>query len=204
MRYLVGHRGNGQIELLCEQTDVIEKLSRAEALALRDSIDATLAALDPDTSALAKPTVPTVIEVGSLVDRIARNDRRSPQRIAQRCLEEMIELCLATGLRYGQITSSVADAVHNQCLKSSQYRTVFPSQYEELYDSSAVRKEAADVRLVMLDLLYVCGLNESSVRQQMLDKFAKLKSHSLTDFATDGHTFYLKKPHVSAPATTGK
>jgi hypothetical protein len=161
--------------------------------------------VDPITR-LVKQSVPTVLEVGRFVDKIARNNRRNPQRIAQRALEEMVEVCFSTGLEVGQIYASVSDAIHNQCLKQSAFwsRTVFPSQFRDRYDPNEVQKEVADLRLVLLDLLYTCGLSEHNVRVKMSEKFEALTSHGPEDFATDNHTFYLKKPHVNAPATTGK
>ena len=141
-------------------------------------------------------------DVGNLVDKIAHNDRRSPTRVAGRTLEEMTELCLSVGLTAGQIYTHVGDAIHNQCLKASTLRTVFPSQYIEVYDRKAVAKEIADVRLTLLDLMYVCVLREDTIQKQMRSKFNKLRAQPIENFATDGQTFYLKKPHINTPVTT--
>jgi phosphoribosyl-ATP pyrophosphohydrolase len=143
-----------------------------------------------------------VESMGALVDKIANNKRRDPRRIACRFLEEAVELVLATGATTQNVWSAVSDSIHNQALKASDNgRTVFPSQLVETYNRMRVRAELADVRLTLFDLCYVCGITDTSVIATMNAKFRSLRSRSTSDFVTDAQTFYLKKPHVNAPAT---
>ena len=141
--------------------------------------------------------------IGCFADRVANNQRRDPRRIATRVLEEVVELVLASGATTQSVWSAVADSIHNQALKASTTgRTVFPSQLVEVYDRRSILKEIADVRLVLLDLQHVTNLTTTSVESEMGRKLRNLQTHRVEDYATDGHTFYLKKPHVNAPATS--
>lgn len=138
------------------------------------------------------------IRIGTLVDRIADNTRRSPRRIFLRALEEMVELGYAIGVSVGEMHSAVADSTHNQCLKASDQlgATIFPSQHLPIYSVHEILKELADTKLVLADLMYVVGLDGSQVETQIAKKLAVLESAGLEDFNTDGNTFYLKKRHI--------
>jgi hypothetical protein len=151
-------------------------------------------------------------EIGQLVDSISHNSRvfRNWGRVARRALEECVELCLACGAHANEILGSVGDSLHNQALKAS-YRsegedeavTVFPSQLRMRQgDSESVVKELADVRLVLADLMYLVDVSEPAVGLVMREKFNKLSSVDAR-FATDGHTFYLRKSHIkdNTPST---
>lgn len=136
-------------------------------------------------------------EIGSLVDWITQNSRRSPVKVARRVLEECVEMCLAAGTTPQEILTGVSDSLHNQALKASATDnvTVFPSQIKAIFSRRELTKEMADVQLVLADLMYVSGISPSSVHASSREKFERLSDPS-AQFATDGHTFYLRKPHV--------
>lgn len=137
------------------------------------------------------------VEIGSLVDWITQNSRRSPVKVARRVLEECVEMCLAAGTTPQEILTGVSDSLHNQALKASATDnvTVFPSQIKAIFSRRELIKEIADVYLVLADLMYVSGISPSSVYASSREKFKRLSDPS-AQFATDGHTFYLRKPHV--------
>lgn len=149
-------------------------------------------------------------EIGQLVDRISQNNRvfRNWGRIARRALDECVELCLVCGADTNEILGSVVDSLHNQALKASYNAedegvTVFPSQLRTRQGASeSVVKELADVRLVLADLMYLVDVSEPAVGLVMREKFNKLSSVDAR-FATDGHTFYLRKSHIkdNTPST---
>jgi hypothetical protein len=141
--------------------------------------------------------------IGTFADKVAANKLRDPRRVATRVLEEVVELVLATGATTQMVYSAVADAIHNQALKLSAFsgRTVFPSQVAYTFNILEVQREIADVRLVLLDLMWMTKTSENRVASEMARKLRNLLTHSPSDFATDGHTFYLKKPHVQTQAT---
>lgn len=149
-------------------------------------------------------------EIGTLVDRITQNANRgkprSAARIACRVLEECVEMCLAAGTTPQAILSGVADSLHNQALKASATGgpTVFPSQIQTPHDRTELTGEIADVHLVLADLMYVSGISTRDVLAAERRKFEKLSSPD-AQFATDadGHTFYMRKPHVkdNTPST---
>lgn len=136
-------------------------------------------------------------EIGALVDRIASNTDRSAARVSLRLLEECVELCLASGASGREIMASLSDALYNQALKvtATSTVTVFPSQLLCSSDKAEMSKELADVRLVMADLMYVSTVDEASVTKEERAKFRKLTDPT-AEFATDGHTFYLRKSHI--------
>ena len=184
---------------------------RAQARTLRQQPPAAVDAFDDEDAdddgpeeipSRAKTLQPIMDQVGRFVDRIANNKRRDPRRIACRFLEEAVELVLATGATTQNVWSSVADSIHNQALKASaDGRTVFPSQLVETHSRMNTRAEIADVRLTLLDLCYVCGITEHSVIATLNGKFRILNARPVSEFVTDGQTFYVKKSHVNAPAT---
>lgn len=137
-------------------------------------------------------------EIGNRVDEITGNKRRNPKRVFLRALEEMAELGLEFGVTQAEMFSAISDSVHNQCLKISESSgaTVFPSQLELTYDVQRVIKEMADVKLVMLDLCYVTQIETWRVNNQVKEKYLKLIKTPLSNFTSDGNTFYLKKPHI--------
>lgn len=140
-------------------------------------------------------------EIGKLVDGITHNGFRDCGRVARRALEECVELCLACGASASEIMGSVADALHNEALKASVSRenesvTVFPSQLRPLQSGSEyVTQEIADVHLVLADLMYLASISEQALAIAERAKFNRLSSPE-AKFATDGHTFYLKKSHI--------
>lgn len=154
-----------------------------------------------DTDWRYTPVTPD--EIGTLVDRTTQNvsqgKPRSAARIARRVLEECVEMCLEAGANAQEIMGSVSDSLHNQALKLSAESavTVFPSQIESSFSHSPLIKEIADVKLVLADLLYVSRISTQDVSKQERAKFNRLCDPS-AQFATDGHTFYLRKPHVKA------
>lgn len=136
--------------------------------------------------------------IGPLVDKITSNNRRKPARVATRALEEMTEVALAAGASATEILAAVSDAIHNQCLKASIASgvTVFPSQLVARYNMDDVISELGDARLCLNDLEYVCGIDPSWSATAEALKFQKLQATPLSQFNTDGQTFYLVKPHV--------
>jgi phosphoribosyl-ATP pyrophosphohydrolase len=166
--------------------------------------DELLASLTPD---VLKPTPKHITpeQMGQEVDKITGNNKRDPQRIARRLLEECVELCIASGASVPQILSSIQDSIYNQSLKSSKNSgfTVFPSQLHYPTDMWELTKEIADVFLVMADLMYVAGIDTKSVITEENKKFAILTDPN-SEFASDGHTFYLKKGHIGYNVTSTK
>lgn len=141
--------------------------------------------------------------IGTFADKVAANKLRDPRRVSTRVLEEVVELVLATGATTQMVYSAVADSIHNQALKLAAFsgRTVFPSQVAYTFNILEVQREIADVRLVLLDLMWVTKTSENRVASEMSRKLRNLLTHSTDDFASDGHTFYLKKAHVLTQAT---
>lgn len=181
-----------------EEADSLAEKSESD----REDTEAVEVSVENEKSKALGPRQVDPIDIGTMVDIIAHNSRRAPTRVAQRVLEECVELCLATGMTAAQIYNGVADSIHNQCVKASTLRTVFPSQYQEIYDRPSIIKEIADVRLVLLDLMHVCGsIKIGTVDNAIRAKFNKLKGYEVSDFVSDGHTFYLKKAHISTQAT---
>ena len=106
--------------------------------------------------------LPEPADIGRLVDSLGETPgghRRKVADVAARALEEMVELCLATGLNSGAILSTVADALANQAIKQGhhQMRTVFPSEIAADTGPLEVAAEVADVRLTLKDLVWVAG-----------------------------------------------
>ena len=136
-------------------------------------------------------------EIGTLVDKIAGNAHRSPAKVARRVLDECVEMCLEAGTTPHEILVGVTDSLHNQAIKLSADSavTLFPSQLQRCGTKVALTKEIADVHLVLADLLYVSEISVSDVSTEQRTKFSRLSSPE-AKFATDGHTFYLKKSHI--------
>lgn len=134
--------------------------------------------------------------IGPLVDKITGNTRRKPARVATRAVEEMAEVALAAGASAQEIVAAVMDAIHNQCLKASTQATVFPSTLNPQFSRAELTKELGDIRLCLNDLEYVSGIDPVSSAAAETAKFQLLASTPLSQFNTDGQTFYLVKPHI--------
>ncbi len=130
--------------------------------------------------------------IGGFVDSIAGKSR-TPQALAGRLLEEMIELCMATGLSHGDIMMHVTDAMHNQALKDSrkQGKTVFPSAHVSEFSKEEVAEEIADVGLVLKDLVYVTGVNQNAEEVKKWSKFTRKQFR-----VSDKGTLYAVKAHI--------
>jgi hypothetical protein len=194
----------GQIAYLRMQYELGDKFDAPKAAKPLRGYTSAMYTLD-DAGFLPRPSQVTVDEIGNFVDEIACNKRREIRIVVRRALEELVELCLASGCSVAQITNGVADSIHNQCLKASKKygHTIFPSQLTQEYDFMEIVKELADTYLVLKDFQHAAGIDAAKVACEERNKFEKLKSTPPSGFVTDGHTFYLKKPHVgdNVPST---
>lgn len=194
----------GQIAYLRMQYELGEKFDAPKATKPVRGAKSVTSQLD-EASFLPRPSQVTVDEIGNFVDELADNNRREIRIVVRRALEEMVELCLASGCTVSQITNGVADSIHNQCLKATRKyaQTIFPSQLTQEFDFTEIVKELADTYLVLKDFQHVAGIDTARVACEERNKFNKLKSTPPSGFVTDGHTFYLKKPHVgdNVPST---
>jgi hypothetical protein len=155
-----------------------------------------------DLTATEEAVTPS--EIGTFVNHLMLNNRRNPARVALRCLEEMVELCLALGNHASSIHGAVADSIFNQALKlKTQDTTVFPSQLSFAVVDEEVNKELADVSLTFADLRFVLNRPESVIAKYGREKFNRLVATPRSQIAVTGDTFYLKKAHVGSdtPAT---
>jgi len=136
----------------------------------------------------ASPITPN--EIGTFIDSIAGHVR-TESSVAGRLLEEVVELCLASGLSAGQILAHVADSLHNQSLKASATtgHTVFPSNLHG--EINELPEECADVSLLVKDICHVAGIDIFEQEQVKFSAF-KLKTFRVTEKGT----VYAVKPHV--------
>jgi NTP pyrophosphatase (non-canonical NTP hydrolase) len=141
---------------------------------------------------------PTVSDVGTFVDSVA-GQRRTASAVAGRLIEEVTELGLATGLSAGQILAHVADALHNESLKASKNKTVFPSRLaikdanlsDLAIEEAKLTGECADVGLVLKDLCHVAKVNLAQAESSKWEKFKRKKF-----VVTDQGTIYAAKSHI--------
>lgn len=122
--------------------------------------------------------------VGEFVDSIsgaAGVTRRTPQAVAGRLMEEVVELCLAAGLNPDKIMSHVMDSLHNQCVKAQRAchepapSVVYPSRMFVRLDREELAEEMADCSLVMKDLAYLTGIDVSIAEDAKWSKFITRK-----------------------------
>ena len=148
---------------------------------------------------------PTVTEVGEFIDaKTAGHPRRTPQAVAGRVLEELVELCLILGMPPGNIFDHIADALANQALKSSQQsgHTIFPSQLttqvinpdRSIHDIE-IAGEIADVRMTLKDLVYNLGYAPEVMDQAEAIKWQAFISKEFR--VSDQGCLYSKKPHIT-------
>lgn len=140
--------------------------------------------------------MPTKEVVGKFVDSIAANvphiQRRTPEGVSGRLLEEVVELCLATGMYPKDIMCHVMDSIHNQASKLGrrQGRVVYPSFYREEPFADSIAEEIADCGILLKDLAYVAGVDQDLVEDEKWDKFIRREF-----YVSDTGTLYAtKKP----------
>lgn len=152
---------------------------------------------------------------GSLAEALLSvpgTERASLQTMVGRCLEEAVELCLASGMSVGEIQNHVHDSIFNQFLKegSRLKKTCFPSQGLEQANATpyakaqAVLGELADL-LIQIEYIHHRlsefvseGIEIPSLVDAYNSKAAEIVSSILEgEFhaATSGN-LYRKKPHV--------
>jgi len=136
-------------------------------------------------------------DIGSFVDSIA-GKVRTPSAVAGRLLEEVVELCLAAGMKSGDIYGHVTDALHNQCLKESERtgKTIFPSQLVAKFASAEdqfkeMAEESADVGLVHKDFCHVAHINQEHEENTKHAKFIQK-----TFRIAENGTLYAVKSHI--------
>lgn len=160
---------------------------------------------------MAKPTINVV---GEFIDNKA-GKIRTPQAVAGRTIEELVELMLEVHMTPGQIMGHVMDALHNQTLKHSNRigHTLFPSElntgdknsaeFIQPIHTIAVMQEAADVNLCLLDFLHVMG----NISQ---DRFDATLANIWENFThrqfrvNDKGLLYAKKAHIQGKAPSGE
>lgn len=142
------------------------------------------------------PLEPT--EVGAFIDGVAGKGR-APKAVTGRLLEEVVELALAAGLCPGAIFGHVADALHNQALKSSAVlgQTVFPTELTG--EGDALSEECADVSILLKDLCHVAGGIDLPRAERA--KWAKFTQKTFR-VASSG-VIYATKPHIVESVAKG-
>jgi NTP pyrophosphatase (non-canonical NTP hydrolase) len=145
--------------------------------------------------------MPTPKEIGDFVDRVVANrnshfpptesvQRRTPEAIAGRFIEEAVELCLATGMNPNDIMGHVMDSIHNQAGKAGRRagRVIYPSHYTEEVTKENIAEEAADCFLVLKDLVHVADID---VEKAQDEKWAKFTQRSF--YVSEHGTLYAVK-----------
>ena len=116
------------------------------------------------------------------------------KHVVGRLMEEAVELALASGLTAGEISGHIADALHNQSLKTSSKigRTIFPSELvAPLRAEEEIAEECADVQLILKHVAYVAKVNLQEEEKKKWAKFITL------DFKVSRKgLLYAKKPHI--------
>lgn len=120
--------------------------------------------------------MPTINEVGEFVDSVA-GKVRTPAAVAGRLIEEVVELCLATGMDNNTIMGHVMDSVYNQTGKASRRSgmIIYPSYMPVEYDKAEATEEAADVALILKDFCHVAGVDIETAQQVKWDVFITRK-----------------------------
>ncbi len=167
--------------------------------------------MNPPQSDVTEGRTPEASDIGKLVDSLDEPSMirtRDVTAVAARAMEEMVELCLAAGLNSGAIMSAVVDALANQAIKQSHEfkRTVYPSEIDADTSIQELAGEVADVRLLLKDLLWVCGA-EAEAHQAELRLMTKLLAAKTAGelYLDHSGTMRRKKAHVlggQSPAGT--
>jgi hypothetical protein len=168
------------------------------------AIDKLMKTVDMLTDVSEQSDADDLNTFGPWIDHVTdttADEPRDLQTVMGRALEEMVEGCLSAGLTYGKIMGHVADAWHNQCLKESRKadRTVWPSQLQDTSGSiDELAGELADIRLTLVDVMWLARVSEARVQALMHKKYAKLKDAWSNGRLriTESKTFYLVKDHV--------
>jgi hypothetical protein len=146
---------------------------------------------------------PTPRDVGEFIEQLHnanphRVARPSAGAVAARCLDEMVEVCLAAGLSAGDIYAAVGDSLANQASKVSHARgaTCVPSNVRG--DPAELGEEIAGTCLVLKHLAFCCGVDWDRAETEHWAKFTGIEpSRFYTDAAG---SLRVTKAHV-LPAT---
>lgn len=110
------------------------------------------------------------------VDPSVENTLPVRMRSTGRLIEEVTELCLASGMGAVDVVGHVMDAIHNECRKAK----VYPSELNaDHIDRAEIVVELADASLL---IEYLCSLNDVSLSlldQAKEDKLAKLNRQAV-------------------------
>lgn len=118
-------------------------------------------------------------DIGLFVDSVSVQEPnslyRTPAAVAGRLIEEVVELCLATGASSQAIMGHVMDAIHNQCSKAGRKegQVVYPTHYHQEIDDAEVAEEMADCRIILKDLEYITGLDVDAAEAVKWERFTQ-------------------------------